>query len=324
MRKRRAFNQIKEEISYRILRQKLPEAWVIHGYGPDYGIDCVVELFDYVDDDKEIAETLGESFYVQLKASESIEYTTRRVFARGNVAKGMLRENRNEFIDVEIAKFKLNIADLVTVQAMGPAIPVLLILIDIRTERAFFVCLNDYLEKIIVPEDPAYAEKGSKVIDIPIMNEILPREINLVPLRAYGKRAKMYGAFTRFSYQKKEIQRTIGKAFFTPETDRALELDMLRTFADSSLKQDIWQGHDFWEPISWSEKELQGVLTEIKSGISQEDHEAFKQYCDEYVWHRLCNLANMYEELVREWFLPTVLAQLASYPVAGELMKREI
>jgi hypothetical protein len=31
----------------------------------------------------------------------------------------------------------------------------------------------------------------------------------------------------------------------------------------------------------------------------------------------------MYEELVREWFLPTVLAQLASYPEMGKLQKTE-
>lgn len=51
---------------------------MIHEYGPDYGIDCVVELFDYIDEAKEVAETLGEHFYVQLKASESVHYTTRR------------------------------------------------------------------------------------------------------------------------------------------------------------------------------------------------------------------------------------------------------
>lgn len=323
-RKRRSFNQVKEEISYRVLRQKLPEAWVIHEYGPDYGIDCVIELFDYIDEDKEIAETLGENFYVQLKASDSIDYATKRAFSRGNVAKGGLNENRNEFIDIEVAKFQLDTSDLLTVQEMGPAVPVVLILVDIRTERAFFVCINDYLEKIIMPEDPDFAEKASKTIYIPMMNEILPREVNLVPLRAYGKRAKMYGAFTRFAYQKKEIERARGKAYFTEGTTQAGELDMLRVFAESSLRQNIWHGHEFWEPIGWSQTELEDVRASIAEGIFSDSHEAFKQYCDEYVWHRLCNLANMYEELVREWFLPTVLAQLASYPTSGILQRQEI
>ena len=65
----------------------------MHEYGPDYGIDCVVELFDYVDDTKEVAETLGEQFFVQLKGSDSVKYSVRRAHPRGNVAKGKLSED---------------------------------------------------------------------------------------------------------------------------------------------------------------------------------------------------------------------------------------
>ncbi|MGD9758898.1 MAG: DUF4365 domain-containing protein [Comamonas sp.] len=321
--KRRTFSQVKEEISFRILRQKLPEAWVIHEYGPDYGIDCVVELFDYVDEAKQVAETLGEQFYVQLKASDSVQYATRRAHPRGNVAKGKLTENKSEFIDIAVANFQLDVSDLLTVEQLGPAVPVLLILVDIQTERAFFVCLNDYLEKVILPEDPLFFEKGSKQIQIPVQNEILPRDINLVPLRAYGKRAKMYGAFTRFAFQKKEIERTRGLANFNPETSGAHDLEMIRVFTESSLRQDVWRGHDFWEPMQWSLNELTDVQQSIATGIEEKEIEAFKQYCDDFVWHRLCNLASMYEELVREWFLPTVLAQLASYSEMGKLQRTE-
>ena len=319
--KRRAFNQIKEEISFRVPRQKLPEAWVIHEYGPDYGIDCVVELFDYVDDSKEIAETLGEHFYVQLKASDSVQYATRRAYPRGNVAKGKLSEDKSEFIDIDVANFQIDISDLLTVELLGPAVPVLLILVDIQTERAFFVCLNDYLEKVVLPEDPLFANKGSKLIQIPIQNEVLPKEANLVSLRAYGKRAKMYGAFTRFAFQKMEIARSRGRAGFNPETSADLDLEMLRVFTQSALRQDIWRAHDFWEPIQWSLRELKDVEQALADGIDPKDLDAFKQYCDDHVWRRLCNLGNMYEELVREWFLPTVLAQLASYPEQGKLQK---
>ncbi|WP_144113008.1 DUF4365 domain-containing protein [Paraburkholderia sp. BCC1886] len=317
--KRRSFNQVKEEISFRVLRQKIPEAWVIHEYGPDYGIDCVVELFDYVDEAKEVAETLGEHFYVQLKASDSVHYTTRRAYSRGNVAKGTLSENKAEYIDIAVANFQLDVSDLLTVELLGPAVPVLLILVDIQTERAFFVCLNDYLEKIILPEDPSFFEKSSKQLQIPIQNEILPRDVNLVPLRAYGKRAKMYGAFTRFAFQKKEIERTRGLANFNPTTSAEDDLEMLRVFTESALRQEVWRGHDFWEPMQWSLNELEDVRQNLAAGIEHQDLDHFKQYCEEYVWHRLCNLSSMYEELVREWFLPTVLAQLASYPEVGKL-----
>lgn len=322
--KRRSLNQVKEDISFRILRQKLPEAWVIHEYGPDYGIDCVVELFDYVDEAKEIAETLGESFHVQLKSSDSLKYVTRRAHPRGNVVKGSLTENKAEFIDIEVVNFQIDVSDLLTVQLLGPAVPVLLILVDIRTERAFFVCLNDYLEKIVLPEDPNFSEKESKRLQIPIQNEILPRNTHLVPLRAYAKRAKMYGAFTRFAHQKKEIERSRGKAAFNIDTSAESDIEMLRVFTESALRQDIWRGHDFWEPMRWSLNELQDVEANIRNGICLDALEGFKEYCDQYVWHRLCNLSNMYEELVREWFLPTVLAQLSSYPEQGKIQKAEV
>ena len=68
---------------------------------------------------------------------------------------------------------------------------------------------------------------------------------------------------------------------------------------------------------------LEDVQSNVAAGIEPKDLPIFMKYCDEYVWHRLCNLANMYEELVREWFLPTVLAQLSSYPELGKLQKAD-
>lgn len=50
--KQRSLNQVKEDISFRILGDKLPKEWVTHSYGNDYGIDCVIELFDFIDNKK--------------------------------------------------------------------------------------------------------------------------------------------------------------------------------------------------------------------------------------------------------------------------------
>ncbi|HIE9456708.1 DUF4365 domain-containing protein [Klebsiella variicola] len=224
--KRRSISQVKEDISIRVLREKLPREWVVHSYGADYGIDCVVELFDFIDDSENIAETLGENFFVQLKSSDCIEYCTRKAYARGNVTKGNLTEDKSDFVEIPVAKFKLDISDILTVQSIGIAIPVLLILVDTNTEKAFFICLNDYIDKVLIPEDPNYSKKDSKTIYIPLENEILDDEDALVPLRAYGKRSKMYGAFSLFNYQLKEINRLQGKAAvqFPVSFDEAIEM----------------------------------------------------------------------------------------------------
>ncbi|MBY0485381.1 DUF4365 domain-containing protein [Nitrosomonas sp.] len=312
--KQRSLNQIKEDISIRVLREKLPQEWVVHSYGADYGIDCVIELFDFVDEDKKIAETLGENFFVQLKASDCIKYTKRKAYGRGNVAKGTLSINKKDLIEISVAKFQLDMSDILTIQSIGIAIPVLLILIDTNTERAFFMCLNDYIDKVLIPEDPHYASKGSKIIYIPTDNEIINEKDALVPLRAYGKRSKMYGAFALFSYQLKEIWRIQGRAAAPHKTSLDQAVNMIKTFIDISMKQDIWSGHEFWEPIGRSFAELSELKIKLEKGVKDEDYEQLLYYCSDYIWHRLTNLANMYEELVREWFMPTYLAQLTSYP----------
>lgn len=315
MRKKlRSLNQIKEDQSFQILRNKLPKEWVIHSYGSDYGIDCVIELFDFTDQEKTIAETLGENIFVQLKSSTNIKYIKRKVFTRSNVAKGSLKENKDDFIEIEVAKFQLDISDILTIQSIGPAIPVLLVLVDVNTSKVFFINLNDYIDKVLIPDDPNYFNKKSKSIYIPLKNEIFNNENSLIPLRAYGKRSKMYGAFAQFNFQWTEIKRLLGKTnFYTPMTVQQTE-NMIRTFINIALRQDIWKSHDFWEPMKWSFKELNTLKTKLDChGVKQEDYHQSLIYC-EHVWHRLANLANIYEELVREWFLPTYLAQLTSYP----------
>lgn len=322
--KQRSVNQVKEEISIQVLREKLPEEWVIHSYGADYGIDCVVELFDYIDEDKKIAETLGENFFVQLKASDCVDYSTRKAYCRGNVSKGALNEDKDNFIDISVAKFQLEMPEILTIQSMGVAIPVLLVLVDINTKKSFFICLNDYIDKVLIPEDPEYLSKGSKTIYIPLANEISTTEDSLVPLRAYGKRSKMYGAFGTFSYQLKEIWRIQGRSAAPHKIEFDQGIAMIQTFVDIALRQDIWSSHEFWEPMSLSHLELNKLKTKLMKGVNPEDYYQFLTYCSDYIWHRLTNLANMYEELVREWFMPTYLAQLTSYPEQDDTAQTSI
>lgn len=302
IRKRRSITQINEEKSNEIFRKLIPETWVMHEYGPDYGIDCIVELFDYIDEEKKIAETLGEVFYVQLKSSRNVNYNKRKVYARKNVEKYVLSEDKTKFYEIEVASFQLETSELLTVESMGPAIPVLLVLVDINTERAFYVCLNDYIDKIILPQDHTYSEKDSKVIHIPLCNEILLEEKNLVPLRAYGKRSKMYGAFNKFIYQNTEIKYLLESNVAFKEMQEVISL-----FTNSVLKQDIWEKHDFWLIISYYHNELIKISKKIEEGISGSEIEGFKLSCL-ITWNGLEVLSRNYEEIVREWFLPSYLS----------------
>ena len=314
-RKQRSLNQVKEDISFRVLREKLPPEWVMHSYGADYGIDCVIELFDFVNDDKKLAETLGENLFIQLKSSDCLEYVTRKAYKRGNVSKGGLSEDKNDYIEIQVAKFKLDISDILTVQSMGIAIPVLLVLVDTNSEKAFFVCLNDYIDKVLIPEDPNYASKDSKTIYIPIANEILNQESALIALRAYGKRSKMYGAFSLFNYQLNNIKymKDMDMSALPYNMFSEYNVSVIGTFVDIALRQDIWSGHKFWKPMEYSYNELLVVKEKMKQDIENEDYHQSQIYSPNQVWERLNNLSSMYEETVREWFLPTYFAMLTSY-----------
>lgn len=314
-RKRRSLNQIQEETSYSILRSKLPESWVIHEYGPDYGIDYVVELFDYVDEQKNIAETLGENFFVQLKSSSTVNYTSKRIYSRRNVEKGVLTENKSEYYDIDVASFQLETSELLTVQSMGVAIPVLLILVDVNTSQTYFVCLNDYIDKVLLPTDRNYQDKQSKTIYIPIKNEILNDKQNLIPLRVYGKRSKMYGAFNKFYYQKNEISQAVKIANLYINSADEYEkyifeaIQMISTFIETALRLDIWCSHEFWQPVMGYSHELILMKSRLESAATLDDYEQILNRCSLDIWPRLANLGNVYEEIVREWFMPAYLGE---------------
>lgn len=61
-----------EDESYEIIKSQIPKHWVIREFNrPDYGIDLVIELFEKIDEN--VAETLGEFIYVQVKSVKKLE-----------------------------------------------------------------------------------------------------------------------------------------------------------------------------------------------------------------------------------------------------------
>jgi hypothetical protein len=70
---------------------------------------------------------------------------------------------------------------------MGIGVPVLLMISDLAAQRCSFVCLNDYIDKILVPCHLDYKSKGSRTINVPVYNEIGANR-GLVALRWYAKR----------------------------------------------------------------------------------------------------------------------------------------
>jgi len=286
-----------------------------------------VELFEESGKDKNgnsFYDTFGEHVLLQVKGCKVMEASRFRVTDRINVElvdpKGSKVKSLEENV-IDAFQFQMETSELVTVQRMGAAVPVLLTLVDVSARRVYFVCLNDYIDKIISPFDELYSEQKTKVIHVPVNNEIKATDDGLLPFRLYGKRAKLMAAFSKFKYQHHQLE----------QTDNDQLLQQAEYFARVLLRYDFWNSCDWWEPIALYYKSLvlfsktgsPGLMTENQQDRLYERKEA-PQWSDgwsgnsEYtldqirsfqeirlLWDHLENIGNIYEEICREWFLPT-------------------
>ncbi|MBI1406039.1 MAG: DUF4365 domain-containing protein [Caulobacter sp.] len=303
-----------------LLRRKLPRHWVLREYPPDYGLDYVLEFFSEgkADENGRLRyETLGEHVFIQLKTVAEPTSAPLSLFARGNVEKTAETLRRDEPAgEVETYRFLLETSELVTIERMGIGVPVLLVLADLRNERCSFVCVNDYIDKILIPRHADYRSKASRTIHVPVRNEI-GSDAGQIALRWYAKRPKLMAAFQRFTFQFSEL----GFAFDGEGFD-----DMARYFLRRILPYDFWDDVEMWEPIAWWAKALRtydadGAITLFKpvdGGApperNAEEAEYFRKLNILELWRSLSILPKLYEDVCREWFLPTALGEAASAP----------
>jgi hypothetical protein len=305
-------------------------------------VDLAVELFEPADPVRGDFATLGETLFVQVKSTEVVDARRLRVHARRNVEKGPLEESLAESVEIEVAALRLETSELLTVQAVGSAIPVLLFLVELSSRQIYFVCLNDLIEKVILPQDPSYATRRTKVLHIPLANCIRASDpISIRPLETYAKRPKLYAAFEKFAYQHHELNHALlAYSDAAPEAHQRVVasrvLGLARHFLSVILRYDFWTRMPEWQPIAYSYGELRALHDLLSGGEVERDLSALQTYLmhdpatnrDQdwvrsmtladarahtlhhisHIWFRLANLSRIYEEPGREWFLPTYLA----------------
>lgn len=342
--KRRVRQHIMEDQSRRIVGDLLPQHWVIRDYRPDYGVDLAIELFEPADRQNQFA-TLGETLFVQVKSQAAIKPTRLKVYRWRNVEIGPLQVNPDESVEIDVVALKLDTSTLLTVQTIGATVPVMLFLVDLSTRQIYFVCLNDLIEKVIIPHEPHYHHKKTRVIHIPLQNRIShDRAYSPQALSTYAKRPKLYAAFEKFAYQGHELEILVEiyRVAVGGERERnaaRMLMETLRHFLIVILRYDFWTRVPEWQPIGWSYTEIGALNDFIRRPDADEDLDALREYLlnqpgvwrDEAfvrswelgvtrvefylevvrIWDRLRNLSGMYEELVREWFLPTHLSVTA-------------
>ena len=151
--KKRPEQHIIGENGVSVLKEIFPKEWAVREYTPDYGIDLDVELFE--DLGNGIYRTLGEHVLFQVKGTKSIKKKTVKLYSRKNVEKEY-KEEKSEYCVMEVVQYQIDTDLLVTVEKMGSAVPVLLSVVDLESSSAYFVCLNDYIEKILIPAKPDF------------------------------------------------------------------------------------------------------------------------------------------------------------------------
>jgi hypothetical protein len=312
-----------------LLRGILPKHWVLREYRPDYGLDFALEVFGEIPAGggqrvNRGFETLGEHVFLQLKGARKAERASLEIYSRTNVEKAAHAENRQDLVrEIETLPFSIETPELVTVQRMGAALPVLLIRADLETRKCYFVCLNDYIDKILIPQEGDYTTKATRTIHVPCSNDLAHPQLGITALRWYAKRAKLFAAFQKFIYQQAELSYA---------ADREDLTRLAKHFASLLVNYDFWEDTPMWGIISYYGKALRRFLAEGSPRLTQVNEEGLAQashgseearremtayLADQEIsnlWRCLAILPRNYEEVCREWFLPTSLGLPASYP----------
>lgn len=313
---------------------RFPEEWVVRKLNPDFGLDLHVEVFELVDCDS--ADTRGEHFYVQVKSTTAPRRMTTQVRHRGNVVKsGRDEQKEGDPVDISVVACPLETSELLTVEALGHAVPVLLCLADVASGTVWYVCLNDYISKVLLPRNPRYTDQDNVTVHIPAWNVLDSGDPSFTYIWLLARRPKLYSAFNTFAYQYAELRRaanSFGALLNDPDTGMSQAdpdmVDMVRVFVSSNLRLDIWEtaGAGYWSPLS----DVRVDFERVEQGLAVIDralpHEDVVQELErmEIAFLRAVNLGRMYEELVREWRLPTALAtlmddaNLSKYPPSAD------
>jgi hypothetical protein len=192
--------------------------------------------------------------------------------------------------------------------------------------------LNDYIDKVIIPEDPDFLSKTTKTILLPRKNLITSESTTLEPLKFFSKRQKFYAAFNKFHYQANELVYIFEHLVFEGEqlVQNPTALKILRHFLVNIKRYDFWD-YAGWGPLQMSYSDIimtERILDRMEAGKSYEDllpptwdlqkvrqlsaeDPTYSYFIGrtaiENTWWRLATLGRIYEELCREWYLPTYI-----------------
>jgi hypothetical protein len=328
MAKKRGETHLMENASEIIIGKLLPEPWVIRKLHPDYGVDYTIEVFEPFGTS---FPTMGEFLYVQAKSITSTEKKVVKVAPRMNVEKHTPLKDDEAELEVDVIKYQIDSDTIDNARLMGPATPLLLFLVDLALEEVFYVCLTDYYDKIIEPSGVRLDGQASVLINIPYANRLTKNDSADV-MRFFACRAKLYGCISLANYQNREVEVLAEEIAAEHDVKRIiLSLLILRRFSLRLRAMPLWERVTIWRLVgelkdildevieTLDETKLLEIATVIKSGFHEEAHIREKKHKAWIIvsrfsvaWKQFSGLGNVFEDLVREWLLPSYIGQLSS------------
>lgn len=324
--KRKSESHIIDKKAIGIVEDLLPDYWTIRDYKPDYGIDLSIELFEHKNNAKGevVYDTLGEHLFIQVKGMKKVIPAKYKIHERYNIEKKRLRETKT-LSEIEVIKFQLETPEIFTIDRMSNAVPVLLFIVDVEEECIYFLCMNDYIDKLLIPKDNKYYNKKKKTIYVPVDNKITKDKKSHYPLLFLAKRPKYYSFFNKCSYQQNELH-------YINEDELT---SIYPLFLDILLRFDIWEQSHLWPLLEhyhglllnlkeFKEPRMFKRVHKIDEATEESEWDTNYSWGKTYtrsqalhfmeirsLWDGLSKLGNTYEETCREWFLPAYFSYIS-------------
>ncbi|WP_345721919.1 hypothetical protein [Herpetosiphon gulosus] len=298
-----------------MVRQALPHTWQISEYLPQLGLHINIEIAGVAINQAEIQPWIGEELLCYLDWTTPIEPQVLEIPPPHHPIMRNLEPNQLEVLPMNIPTSLLKI-----IHSLGASRPVLALLIDQQTKNVFWVCLNDYIDKINLPsQNGQFNDATYTTIFIPAKNRLGNNDLTIDILGFYAKRPKLLAAFSAFRAQKARLDSL---------KDTEL-INQARIFARINIHYDFWQTCRLWKPIIQLYHKFVHLadhgFVDPKMHKKAQKHEHYDEpiweskwaekpvnlvdsitYSDIiFCWLDMEQLAVSYEMHCRSWFLPT-------------------
>lgn len=327
VRKRQTENQLAGRRGELVASFCFPDEWVVRPLPHDFGLDLEVEPFYEAEGDpdgRQRYETRGEHLYVQVKAVESIVFTEPQT-------PGITK--------VPAYRLSISTSELLLAEEMGASVPILLLLVHPPSQSIYFVCLTDYVAKVLDSSTPNWRKQQTASVWVPKSNKLntTPLENSVAPHVEYfqqlARRAKYFTLFNFLWLAKAEVDNALDFVDrVIPQVDYfrqlianfhrvvSIELQQLR-------RLDLWQlsGNppafgtaaalikDIFDAYDYTDAELSA---EHLHSLSQEDLEVFVDRYRETAFavagwtDQAAKIGASFESDLRSAYLPRKVSEL--------------